>query len=471
MPNLDSPQTTAGLALPVKHLLKQPPLFVDPAATVQQAAAAMQNARVGSVLITTDPPGIVSDRDLRGRVLAASLGPQTAITQVMSRPLKTIDADAPAFTALRLMLEENIHHLPVIEEGKIVGVISATDLLLQQSSNPLYLRQTLETLSESREAAHYAEEIGKMVDTLFQAGLGAVPISQIISSLNDALVRRLIELAEAKLGAPPAIYAWIVFGSEGRLEQALLTDQDNALIYDGSTAAARKYFTELSSLVVDALIQAGFPPCPGGFMATHWCKPLNEWQELFTKWVRLPEPNAMLDASIFFDFRAVVGTLSLESLEQVIAGAQSEKLFLAHMLSSALAFRPPLGFFNRLRSEDGKVDLKKGGIAAIVGLARAAALAAGSRERSTLDRLEVARASGAVLSPASAQDLAELFPFLLRMRLRAQLDARNKKQPLGNSVNLAELSTIERRHLREACIIIKDTQEDLRTVWQLDRLG
>ncbi len=168
MPNLDSPQTTAGLALPVKHLLKQPPLFVDPAATVQQAAAAMQNARVGSVLITTDPPGIVSDRDLRGRVLAASLGPQTAITQVMSRPLKTIDADAPAFTALRLMLEENIHHLPVIEEGKIVGVISSTDLLFQQSSNPLYLRQTLETLSEPLETARYAEKIGSMVDMLFE---------------------------------------------------------------------------------------------------------------------------------------------------------------------------------------------------------------------------------------------------------------------------------------------------------------
>ena len=471
MPNLDSPQTTAGLALPVKHLLKQPPLFVDPAATVQQAAAAMQNARVGSVLITTDPPGIVSDRDLRGRVLAASLGPQTAITQVMSRPLKTIDADAPAFTALRLMLEENIHHLPVIEEGKIVGVISSTDLLLQQSSNPLYLRQTLETLSEPLEAARYSEKIGSTVDMLFESGLGAAQIGQLISSLNDVLVKRLAELGQVQLGAPPANFAWIVFGSEGRLEQALLTDQDNALVYDDSSEDISRYFTELSRLVVDGLIQAGFPRCPGGFMATHWCKPLHEWRRLFTNWIALPEPIALLDAAIFFDFRVVAGALSLESLEQIIAGAQSEKLFHSHMLNGALAFRPPLGFFNWLRSANGDVDLKKGGIGPIVGLARAAALAAGSRERSTLERLRVAGASGAVLSRASAQDLAEIFPFLLRLRLHAQLDARKKHQTPANSVNLAEISTLERRHLKEAFIVIKEVQEDLRAQWQLDRLG
>jgi CBS domain-containing protein len=471
MPNLDSPQATAGLALPVKRLLKKPPLFVDPAATVQQAAAAMQNARVGSVLITTDPPGIVSDRDLRGRVLAASLGPQTAITQVMSRPLKTIDADAPAFTALRLMLEHNIHHLPVIEEGKIVGVISSTDLLFQQSSNPLYLRQTLETLSEPLETARYSEKIGSTVDMLFESGLGAAQIGQLISSLNDVLVKRLVDLAQAELGTPPTAYAWIVFGSEGRLEQALLTDQDNALVFDDSTGTAQNYFDQLSRLVVDGLIQAGFPRCPGEFMATRWCKPLNEWHRLFTNWIRLPEPKALLDAAIFFDFRPIAGELSLESLEQLITGAQNEKRFLAHMLNGALAFRPSLGLFNRLRSDNGNVDLKKGGIASIVSLARVAALAAGSRERPTLERLRSTAASGSVLSPESAQEFADIFPVLLRLRLRAQLAARKKGQRLENSVNLTELSTLEKRHLRESLIIIKDTQEELRAAWQLDRLG
>jgi CBS domain-containing protein len=457
--------------LPVRRLLKQPAVFVDPSATVGQAAAAMQNARVGSILITTEPPGIVSDRDLRGRVLAAGLGPQTNIAQVMTRPLKTIDADAPAFAALRFMLQQNVHHLPLVEDAKIIGVISATDLLLQQSSNPLYLRRTLETLGESTEAAHYAGEITATVDALFQGGLGAAEISQIISSLNDALVKRLVELAQARLGAAPAAFAWMVFGSEGRLEQALLTDQDNALVFDDSGESARNYFNQLAKLVVDGLIQAGFPRCPGGFMATGWCKPLSEWQQLFANWVRLPEPTALLEASIFFDFRSVAGTLSLESLEQIIAGAQNERLFLAHLLSDALGFRPPLGWFNWLRSQSGAVDLKKGGIAAIVGLARAAALAAGSRARSTLERLRVAGASAAVLSSESAQEFAEIFPLLLRLRLRAQLAEQKKGRPPTNKVNLAELSTLERRHLKEALIIIKDAQEDLRVAWRLDRLG
>jgi CBS domain-containing protein len=285
------------------------------------------------------------------------------------------------------------------------------------------------------------------------------------------LVKRLAELGQVQLGAPPANFAWIVFGSEGRLEQALLTDQDNALVYDDSSEDISRYFTELSRLVVEGLIQAGFPRCPGGFMATNWCKPLHEWRRLFTNWIALPEPVALLDAAIFFDFRVVAGALSLESLEQIIAGAQSEKLFHSHMLNGALAFRPPLGFFNWLRSANGDVDLKKGGIGPIVGLARAAALAAGSRERSTLERLRVAGASGAVLSPESAKEFAEIFPLLLGLRLRAQLAARKRGRPLSNSVNLAELSTLEKRHLKEALIIIKDAQEDLRAAWRLDRLG
>ena len=280
-----------------------------------------------------------------------------------------------------------------------------------------------------------------------------------------------MELAQARHGAPPAAYAWIVFGSEGRLEQALLTDQDNALIYAEETDAARAYFAALAQSVVDGLIQAGFPRCPGGFMATNWCKPLAEWEQLFHRWIRLPEPAALLDAAIFFDFRAVAGALSLEPLEQIISGAGSEKPFLAHMLNGALTFHPPLGFFNRLRSENGNLDLKKGGISPIVGLARAAALAAGSRERSTLERLSVAGASGAILTKDSADSLAEILPLFLHLRLRRQLAARQKNDPLDHKVNLAELSTLERRHLKEAFIVIKQIQAELQAVWRLDQLG
>jgi CBS domain-containing protein len=471
MANQNPSQPEFNLTQPVKSLVKRAPVFVAANATVAEAAQKMQRERIGSVLVATEPAGILTDRDLRGRILAAFKGPATPVTQVMTRPLITIDSDAPAFSALRLMIDENIHHLPLVEEGKIIGIISAGDLLAQQANHPIYLRGIIDRLEDAAAIGNYAAQILALVKTLFEGGLGAMQISQVVSGLNDALVKKLVQLAEQALGPAPTTYAWIVFGSEGRLEQALLTDQDNALIFASETNDCRSYFDALAKRVVDGLIQAGFPPCPGGFMATRWGKSLSDWRELFDRWIRLPEPQALLDASIFFDFRAVAGSLSLEPLEKVVASAQDEKRFLAHMLNGALAFRPPLGFFNRLRSESGKIDIKKSGIAPIVGIARVAALAEGSRERSTLERLRVAAATGSVIDRDSAQVLAEMIPFLLHARLRAQLAAHQKHQPIDNSIFLTDLSLLERRHLREHFIFVKQIQENLRAIWRLDRVN
>jgi CBS domain-containing protein len=471
MPNLDSPQSESFLTLPVKQLIKRPPLFIEASATVGQAAHAMQNARVGSILIATDPPAIVTDRDLRGRVLGAGLGPETAVTQIMSHPLITVDSEALVFTALHLMLEKNIHHLALTEEEKIIGIISSTDLLLQEGKNPLYLHGTIESLADPEQIVDYAGEIAELVEALLSGGLAAIHISQIVSSLNDALVKRLVDLTMKKLGTAPTPYAWIVFGSEGRLEQTLLTDQDNALIYAEESKTARAYFADVAKQVVDGLIRAGFPPCDGGFMATNWCKPLAAWQELFDEWTRVPKPGALLDAAIFFDLRRVAGTLSIEPLEDVIAGAKSRHLFLAHMARDALNFYPPLGFFNRLRSDRGRIDLKRGGIAPVVALARVAALAAGSRERSTLERLRIPADSSAFLSREDATALGEIFPFLFNLRLEQQVKSVVAKTAINHQVVLAELSTLTRRHLKEAFIVIKRIQDAVRTDWQLDRLA
>jgi CBS domain-containing protein len=470
MPNLNSPQTDSILTLPAKHLIQGAPVFISADATVAQAAHAMQSARVGSILIATEPPGIITDRDLRGRVLSAGLGPETVVTQIMSRPLITLDADAPAFTALRLMLEEKIHHLPLTQEEKIVGVISSTDLLLQEGKSPLYLHGAIEQLADPIDIVDYAGEIAALVEALFRGGLAAIQISQIVSSLNDALVKRLVALTVTKLGAAPTPYAWIVFGSEGRLEQTLLTDQDNALIYAEESETARAYFAAVAQQVVDSLIRAGFPPCAGGFMATHWCKPLAAWEDLFDQWTRLPKPDALLDAAIFFDLRRVAGTLSIQPLEQIIGAAKTHRLFLAHMARGALDFSPPLGFFHRLRSDRGRVDLKRGGIAPVVALARLVALAAGSRERSTLERLRIAVDSGVFLSREDATALGEIFPFLFNLRLEQQVKSVAAKNVIDHQVPLAELTSLTRRHLKEAFVVIKRIQDAVRAEWQLDRL-
>jgi CBS domain-containing protein len=431
----------------------------------------MHEALIGSVLVADDPPGIVTDRDLRGRVLAVGLGPETPVRQVMTRPLKTLDSDAPVFMALQLMLEEHIHHLALVEEGKIIGVISSTDLLRHEATGAFYLRRTLDSVENPAALAHYSREVAGMVQTLFRGGLGAVQIGQIVSSLNDALVKRLVSLAEQALGTPPTDFAWIVFGSEGRLEQTLLTDQDNALIYGEESEAARAYFKLLGERVVNGLIQVGFPPCAGDFMATRWCKPLEQWRRLFAGWVRTPEPQALLEAAIFFDFRPVAGSLSLAPLEDILAAAETEKLFIAQAAQEALRWGPPLGFFNRIRIDHGMVDLKKGGIGPIVNLARVAALAAGSRERSTLERLAVAGKSGGILKSEDTAVLAETFQFLLHLRLRQQLAALQTNQTIDHKVRLDALSALEHRHLREAFVTIQQVQDDVRASLHLDRMG
>ena len=169
-----------------------------------------------------------------------------------------------------------------------------------------------------------------------------------------------------------------------------------------------------------------------------------------------------MDAAIFFDFRPVAGELSLAAVEEIVASAKAEKLFIAHMTKDALVFGPPLGFFNRIRSDNGMVDIKKGGIVPIVALARAGALAAGSQERSTLERLVTAGNSGLLFKQGDAALLAETFEFLLHVRLRQQLVALQANRPLDHNVRLDALSTLERRHLKEAFVIIRRIQDEIR---------
>jgi CBS domain-containing protein len=446
------------LTTPVGSLSNRAPVTVPPTATVALAAQIMRDAGVASVLVTDEPPGIITDRDFRIRVLAAGLGPETSIYDIMSRPLRSLPVDTPVHGAMLFMLEENIHHLALTEEGQVVGIVTAGDILRHQAKNPLYMLKRLEKLENADSLAQYALEIAGMVETLFKSGLGVRQIGRVIASLNDALMRRLLRLAEEEFGPPPTPYAWIVFGSEGRMEQLLLTDQDNALVYLKDSAKARSYFEKLGRRVVDTLIQAGFPPCPGGYMATRWNRPLAAWERLFESWVHTPEPKALLEAAIFFDFRAVHGELSLEPLERIILEAKESGIFLAHMANAALEFRPPLGFFSRIRTEEGFVDLKAGGITPVVSLARIFTLEAGGRSRSTLERLEAAAKAG-TLSQVGAETLIETYRFFLQLRLRDQLAALKSGQSPDNKVQLEALSPVEKRHLKEGFLAIREMQE------------
>lgn len=462
---------SGDLTTSVETLIVRPPVTVSPLATVAEVAQIMTKAWVDSVIVLGDSPGIVTDHDFRVRVLAEGLGPDTLVNQIMSRPLLTQSAETPVYATLLFMLEENIRHLALTQDGEIVGVIAATDLLRHQAKSPLYLLRQLETLgSSSKVLPRYGLEIAGTVETLFSGGLDVSQIGRIIASLNDALIRKLLKLAEDELGPPPTPYAWIVFGSEGRMEQALLTDQDNGLVYLAEKNGAQAYFKALAERVVNGLVQAGFPPCAGGYMATNWCYPLDHWLQHFKARVMTPEPQAVLESAIFFDFRSIYGELSLEPLEKIILEAGHQKIFLGHLANTALEFQPPLGFFRRIRDEDGLVDLKRGGIAPIVALARVYGLAAQTRERSTLERLDAAAAAH-TLSREGTETLAETYGFLLRLRLREQLTAIKAGHTPDNKIRLEALSPLENRHLKEAFLAIREMQAAMAQHFQTGLLG
>ena len=441
------------------------------AATITAAARAMRDARTDVALVAGDPPGILTDHDFRVKVLAEGRGPDTPVSAVATRPVLTLPADTPVHGALLFLLEHRINHLPVTGVGGgITGVLAAADLLRHQTRSPLAVLPRLEGLEPGAPLDWYAGEIAAMVDDLFAGGLMVAQIGKVLAQVNAALVRRLAALARDELGPAPCPYAWLVLGSEGRMEQALLTDQDNALVYAEDTPAAAAYFAQLARRVVDGLIAAGFPPCPGGYMATRWCRPLDGMTKTFGDWIGGAGAEDLVEAAIFFDFRVVCGDLDLEPLHELTRTAPENQLFLARLARVARGFRPPLGLFRRIRAEEGRVDLKTGGLAPLVAMARVYGLEARTRQRPTRERLEAAVAAGA-LSRELGETLVETYRFLLQLRLAQQLAAVRAGEAPDNRIVLDRLSPVEKQHLKDAFRAIRELQDAATQRFHIDALA
>lgn len=468
--SIESAATGVDFAMPIGDLARRAPVFIDRTATVQDAARVMRDQRISSVLIDGEPAGILTDRDLRTRVLAEGLGPETPAASVMSQPLRALAADAPLIDALLFVLRERFHHLPLTRDGRIVGLVTHGDLLRHQARSPALLLKRFERRAGQDDISEYAREIESAVVALAASGVQAVEIGRVVAALNDGLTRSLLARAEESLGPPPCPYAWIVFGSEGRREQLLITDQDNALIFAEPSDAARSYFARLAAQVVQGLLDASFPPCAGGFMATRWNHPLEEWEARFTSWVEQPEARALLEVANLFDFRKIHGTLDLASLEEIIALGGKRDIFLAHLTRASLGMRPPIGLFHRVRQDRDGIDLKASGLMPIIGLARLHALEAGSRERPTLSRLEAAARAG-VITAQAAETLDEAFRFLFRLRLERHLGAIRAGGTPTNRIRLEDLDPLSARHLKEAFLFVRQMQQVAAQRFQVDILG
>lgn len=448
----------ADLSMSVEQIVRRPPVRVGRDATVGEAAQIMKRENISSVLVDTSPVGIVTDRDFRNKVLAAGLGPQTEVTRVFTQGLKTVAAETPLYEAMVQLIDSGMHHLPVVKGDQIVGVVTSNDLFRATAHGPVAVLRRVERLGGRRELPGYGARVTEMSSALLAGGLDATVVAGFVARLNDALVHRILRWAEADLGTAPGPYAWIVSGSEGRMEQTLLTDQDNALIFSDTCEGCRPFFQKLAERVNDDLDAAGFPRCPGGYMARNWNGPVSEFTERFDHWVEAHSPQDVLHAAIFVDYRKVSGDLDLAPFEGAIARAGKNRVFMAALAKSALESRPPGGLMLRLKGESSEVNLKAQGITPIAHLARCYALEVGTDRRHTLERLDAAVRAGLMGKDARAL-VGEAFRFLHGLRLRLQLRKVADGELPSNSVRLSELSSIERSRLKESFRAIQKWQD------------
>lgn len=311
----------------------------------------------------------------------------------------------------------------------------------------------------------YQGQVLDLIRSGLADGIDVLDVSGAVADANDSLTRRLLGLAEAHLGAPVWRYRWLALGSHGRREQVLSSDQDHAIAYElpappappAEKAAAHDYFIALAGLMVPALARAGLPLCSGGYMATTWCRPLDDYELLFRSWVRDPQPKALLEAEVFLDVRACHGDLPTDVLERILLTGGSRGPFRVQMARAAVAFRPPSNWFGRLRTGP-TVDVKLGGTAAIVLLARLYALTAGSTEHSTVPRLQAASAAG-TLSISTAASLIEAYRFLTDLRLRHQVEQVMTGIPADNLISVDRLTNEQRQRLRKTLRLVRDMQD------------
>jgi CBS domain-containing protein len=374
---------------------------------IAEAARTMKEHGASSLLVMDGEQlaGIVTDRDLRNRVLAVGRRCRSVrCSEVMTAGPVVGDADALAFEVLLEMVGRNIHHLPILEHDLPIGVVTTTDLMRMVQASPVYVVGDIQKQSDVEGVATVSARLPAVVEALVGQDASADDIGRVVTAIGDAVERRLITLAEAELGGPPVPYTWVALGSRARLEQALAADQDNAIIIsDEATDADLAWFEELARRVSAGLVECGYPTCPGDVMATNprWRLRLQDWRQEFATWLTQPVPDAILQASIFFDMRPVHGDSGLfpELHHGILARAPQSRLFLAHLAKAATLNEPPLGFFRGfVLAKEGEhadtLDIKRGGIGAVVELARVHALALGSPAVHTATRLQAAVAGG-----------------------------------------------------------------------------
>lgn len=480
--DLVTESSDASFNAPLANLVRRAPVTCPPGTLLREAVARMHAERIGSIVIADAsgaPLGIFTLHDLLGRVAAQNLPLDTPVTQVMTPNPLALAPQAPAHEAMVTMARHGFGHLCIVEDGRLIGVVSERDLFSLQRIGLVQLTRSITQAPDIETLARLGHDVHQFIEHMLAQGASVVQLTQIVALLNDHITCRVITLCVAAHGAPSVSFTWLSFGSEGRQEQTLKTDQDNGILFtvppNSSTEAVRAQLLPLARCINEALAACGYPLCRGNVMASNpeCCLSLEEWRVRFAKWIEHGEPEHLLNASIYFDFRALEGeTAPVEELRRwVLERAAATPRFLRQMAENALRNQPPLGLIREFLVEsDGEhadtVNLKLRGATPFVDGARLLALARGIPETNTLARLRAAARLG-VVREEEADAWCDGYSFIQLLRMRQHQAQERANRALDNFVDPQHLNELDRRVLKEAFRQARKLQSTIALEYQL----
>lgn len=437
----------------------------------------MSKHNVASMVVVEDDgclAGIFTDKDCRARVIAAERSSQDSIESVMTVRPKTIVKETMVHEATLMMIRHQIKHLPVLEHGKPVSMVTLSDLIRLQRSDPVLIINEMHRANSVAELQDASSKIPELLLHLIKLDIRADDLGRILTSVTSSLTRRLITLAQATLGSEPVPFVWLAFGSQGRQDQSAKSDQDNGLLIDNRVQPEHDaYFEALAKFVNHGLDACGYEYCPGDIMAQNprWRMSLSGWQNVFHHWISSPANDALLNASIFFDLRPIYisdggDDLCAELQAPIMKHAQANQIFLSRMTENALELSPPLGFFKQLIvNSNGEhkdtLDIKKRGMMPVTDIVRIHALAHGIRAANTRERLEQLSDQKA-LNEKDIHNLLDAHEYIAHQRLLNQGEQLKLSQAPDNYLRPSSFSALTIRHLKDAFKVVRDAQSGMR---------
>jgi CBS domain-containing protein len=450
---------------PLSQIYSRHPVFCDADISIRDTADAMSRQKSSYAFIRSSDPkqvGIVTEKDFAHKVIARGYPIDKPVGRIMSAPLRTISEKALVFEAMMTMMEEDFQHVGVVDVNEnIIGMLSTKDILASQGQSPLFLLREIQIASGMEKIVEKQRQLAGLVRSLIHNGATARNVTRFITTVSDTILNKLMSMTLDELGPPPVPFVFMIMGSEGRQEQTLKTDQDNAIIYQDpkpdATDAVGAYFKKYGDIACTLLNQAGYDFCTGNVMAKNprWCQPLSQWKTYFGEWIHAAEAEDLLQASIFFDFRRGFGEESLieELRTHLFASLTGWSGFFRHMTENALNFKPPLGFFRNFVVESkgrhrNAFDIKSA-MTPIVDFARVYALKNGVEETNTLERLNQLRIRK-ILSLQEYEELEKAYSFLMQLRFVRQITAvMDDNLKPDNYINPKKLTQIEQTMLKE----------------------